>query len=86
MGTVVSATAAGFETTTDLCAADDQMSLAEAVIGLKAYKEVDERMVQLWHNLDTAIMGPRMNLTARSLPSIKQNNVSHEISLITGVC
>lgn len=62
------------------------MSLAEAVIGLKAYKEVDERMVQLWHSLDTAIMGPRMNLTARSLPSIKQNNVSHEISLITGVC
>lgn len=83
---MVSATAAGFETTTDLCAADDQMSLAEAVIGLKAYKEVDERMVQLWHSLDTAIMGPRMNLTARSLPSIKQNNVSHEISLITGVC
>lgn len=62
------------------------MSLAEAVIGLKAYKEVDERMVQLWHNLDTAIMRPRMNLAAQSLPSIKQNNVGFRCSLLTGAC
>lgn len=54
----------------------DQLSLAEAVVGLKAYKEVEERMVQLWHNVDTAIISPRMNLTAQSLPSIKQGNVS----------
>lgn len=83
---MVSATRADLETFADVCATDDQMSLAEAVIGLKAYKEVDERMVQLWHNLDTAIMGPRMNLAAQSLPSIKQNNVSHGCSLITRVC
>ena len=61
---------------------DDQMSLAEAVIGLKAYKEVEERMVQLWHNLDTAVMSPRMDLAAQSLPSVKQDNVSFRCSLV----
>ena len=60
------------------------MSLAEAVVGLKAYKEIEERMVQLWHNLDTAIMSPRMSLGAQSLPSIKQDNVSHECSSLMG--
>ncbi|KAI9149538.1 Centromere/kinetochore protein [Paramyrothecium foliicola] len=39
---------------------DGQMSLADAVIGLQAYKEVDERMEQFWHNLDAAIVRPRL--------------------------
>lgn len=64
----------------------EQLSLAEAVIGLKAYKEVDERMVQLWHNLDTAILGPRMNLPAESLPSINQENVSLGSLFLTHIC
>lgn len=64
----------------------DQLSLAEAVIGLKAYKEVDERMVQLWHNLDIAILSPRMNLPAETLPLIKQENVSLGSLILTGMC
>ena len=64
----------------------NQLSLAEAVVGLKAYKEVDERMVQLWHNLDTAILSPRMNLAAQSLPSIRQDAVSFLDSLARGLC
>ncbi|SPN98973.1 uncharacterized protein DNG_02012 [Cephalotrichum gorgonifer] len=52
----------------------DAMTLSEAVIGLKAYKEVEERMVQLWHNLDVAIISPRMDLTAQSLPSIRRDD------------
>jgi centromere/kinetochore protein ZW10 len=36
------------------------MSLTDAVVGLQAYKEVDERMEQFWHNLDAAILSPRM--------------------------
>jgi protein transport protein DSL1/ZW10 len=54
------------------------MSLQDAVIGLKAYKEVEERMEQLWHNLDAAIMSPRLNMDATSLPSIKAESVSFE--------
>ncbi|PKS05310.1 hypothetical protein jhhlp_008683 [Lomentospora prolificans] len=49
----------------------NQLSLADAVIGLRAYKEVQERMEQLWHNLDGAILTPRMDLTRTSLPSIR---------------
>lgn len=64
----------------------NQLSLAEAVVGLKAYKEVDERMVQLWHNLDTAIISPRMNLAAQSLPSVKHDAVSFLNSLARGIC
>lgn len=47
------------------------MTLEDAVIGLKAYKEVDERMEQLWRNLDAAIVTPRMDANARSLPKIQ---------------
>lgn len=38
------------------------MSLSDAVIGLKAYKEVDQRMAQLWHEIDQAVLGPRMDI------------------------
>ncbi|CAG9944469.1 unnamed protein product [Clonostachys rosea f. rosea IK726] len=50
---------------------DDQMTLADAVVGLKAYKEVAERMEQLWRNIDAAIVSPRMNKQAASLPKIQ---------------
>lgn len=47
------------------------MSLSDAVIGLKSYKEVDERMEQLWRNLDTAIIMPRMNINATAVLGIR---------------
>lgn len=46
------------------------MTLSDAVVGLKTYKEVDERAEQLWHNLDASIVSPRMNFKATSLKSI----------------
>ncbi|UNI19654.1 ribosome bioproteinsis protein ytm1 [Purpureocillium takamizusanense] len=48
----------------------DPITLSEAVIGLKAYKEVDERMEQLWRNIDAALITPRMNTTGTSFPVI----------------
>jgi centromere/kinetochore protein ZW10 len=51
-------------------AEDEPMSLQDAVIGLQAYKEVDKRMQDLWHDLDNAVIGPRMDLTKPSLPAI----------------
>ncbi|KAL7795334.1 hypothetical protein V8C37DRAFT_38699 [Trichoderma ceciliae] len=50
---------------------DEKMNLEDAVIGLKAYKEVDERMEQLWHNLDAAVVSPRMDATRSSILGIK---------------
>lgn len=47
------------------------MSLEDAAIGLQAYKEVDERMEQLWHNLDAAVVSPRMDAMRSSIPGIK---------------
>ncbi len=49
---------------------DGRTNLADAVIGLKAYKEVDERAEQLWHNLDASIVAPRANFKATSLKRI----------------
>ncbi|CAK7211027.1 ribosome bioproteinsis protein ytm1 [Sporothrix bragantina] len=49
---------------------DEPMSLSDAVIGLKAYKEVDHRMADLWHALDKAIVAPRMDLSQPSRPRI----------------
>jgi len=57
---------------------DEQMSLRDAVIGLKAYKEVEERMEQLWHNLDAAIVSPRLNTDATSFLSVKVESVSSQ--------
>jgi len=51
------------------------MSLPDAVIGLKAYKEVEERMIQLWHNLDVAIVSPRMDVNSPTLPRIHAEEV-----------
>ncbi|KAM0523210.1 hypothetical protein ACHAPE_001704 [Trichoderma viride] len=50
---------------------DEKMSLEDAAIGLQAYKEVDERMEQLWHNLDTAVVSPRMDTMRSNIPGIK---------------
>ncbi|KAF3077553.1 hypothetical protein CFAM422_000316 [Trichoderma lentiforme] len=50
---------------------DEKMVLEDAVIGLQAYKEVDERMEQLWHNLDAAVVSPRMDATRSNIPGIK---------------
>jgi protein transport protein DSL1/ZW10 len=55
------------------------MSMADAVIGLKAFKEVDERMEQLWHNLDAAVFLPRMNSTMKSLPKIQASENTLEL-------
>jgi centromere/kinetochore protein ZW10 len=55
---------------------DEQMNLTDAVIGLKAYKEVDKRMKELWHDIDQAIISPRMDITKSSLPAIQvQDNL-----------
>lgn len=47
------------------------MNLAASVIGLMAYKEVDERMEQLWRNVDAAIVSPRMDTRSDTFPSIQ---------------
>ncbi|KAK9426597.1 hypothetical protein SUNI508_00124 [Seiridium unicorne] len=49
---------------------EDSMSLAEALIGLKAYKEVGQRMALLWHSVDDAIVRSRTNAESPSLPGI----------------
>ncbi|KHN95625.1 uncharacterized protein MAM_06466 [Metarhizium album ARSEF 1941] len=46
------------------------MTLSDAVIGLKAYKETDERMEQLWRNLDGCLVSPRMDKTKQSPRSV----------------
>ena len=53
-----------------------QMSLTDAAIGLKAYKEVDQRMALLWHNIDQALVGPRTNLATQPLPGVECLDVS----------
>ena len=40
------------------------MSLSDAVIGLQAYKEVDDRMGRLWQDLDKAIIAPRTDFSS----------------------
>ncbi|KAK4460703.1 hypothetical protein QBC42DRAFT_347806 [Cladorrhinum samala] len=49
---------------------DEPMTLADAVIGLQAYKEVDQRMEQLWKDLNDAIFIPRMDINSETLPAI----------------
>ncbi|KAI3396404.1 hypothetical protein diail_12212 [Diaporthe ilicicola] len=48
----------------------EAMSLSDAVIGLQAYKEVDQRMAQLWHDIDQAVVGPRMDIDHPGAPAI----------------
>ena len=49
---------------------DEAMSLSDAVVGLQAYKEVDQRMSQLWHDIDQAVVGPRMDIDHPGAPAI----------------
>ncbi|KAM0242928.1 hypothetical protein ACHAP5_007111 [Fusarium lateritium] len=50
---------------------NEQMSLTDAVVGLQAYKEVDERMEQLWRNVDAAIVSPRMDVRNSTFPKVQ---------------
>ncbi|KAG8158785.1 hypothetical protein KVR01_011228 [Diaporthe batatas] len=49
---------------------NEGMGLSDAVLGLQAYKEVDQRMSQLWHNMDQAVVGPRMDMDHPGAPGI----------------
>jgi centromere/kinetochore protein ZW10 len=55
---------------------DEPMTLADAVIGLKAYKEVDTRTSQLWQDINKAVILPRMDIARQKLPGIQVNGVS----------
>ena len=57
----------------------EPISLSDAVIGLQAYKEVDERTKTLWHDIDHAVVGPRMDLASNTVSSIQIQNVSHSL-------
>ncbi|KAF3771028.1 hypothetical protein M406DRAFT_247508 [Cryphonectria parasitica EP155] len=48
----------------------EAMNLSNAATGLKAYKEVDQRMAQLWHEIDQAIVAPRMDVSSEALPAV----------------
>lgn len=52
------------------------MSLSDAVIGLKAYKEVDQRMALLWHSVDEAILYPRTDINNSKISNIITDDVS----------
>ncbi|TWU73379.1 hypothetical protein ED733_001995 [Metarhizium rileyi] len=56
------------------------MTLSDAVIGLKAYKETDERMEQLWRNLDGSIISPRMDKSKLPPPSVITEGDGLELS------
>ncbi|KAI5865603.1 hypothetical protein GGS23DRAFT_559980 [Durotheca rogersii] len=55
---------------------NEQMNVGDAVAGLTAYKEADQRMGLFWQDLDTAILGPRTNIGAHELPRIQRENSS----------
>lgn len=65
------------------------MSLSEAIIGLQAYKEVEDRMSQLWYEVDKAIVSPRMDSEASCLHSIRASEVcillQHGLWYLTGL-
>ncbi|KAI1113731.1 hypothetical protein F5Y14DRAFT_417082 [Nemania sp. NC0429] len=53
---------------------DQQMSLADAVIGLKAYREVDKRMGALWQGLNEILIRPRTSLERDDPPAVRLEN------------
>lgn len=59
------------------------MSLSDAVLGLKAYKEVDERMEQFWRSIDSAIVSPRMDTNRTRFSRIVANSNALEMSSTT---
>jgi centromere/kinetochore protein ZW10 len=52
------------------------MSLEDAVVGLKAFKEVSQRMDKFWQDLNRAILLPRMDITKAKPPGIRIEGVS----------
>jgi len=52
------------------------MSLEDAVIGLKAYKEVDQRTSRLWQDINQAVLLPRLDIAAGTVPGIHTDDVS----------
>ncbi len=58
------------------CILGETTVIDEAVIGLKAYKELDQAANKLWQALDDVILKPRTNLLVGSIPSIQVNEVS----------
>lgn len=60
---------------------DEAMTILDAVVGLKAYKELDKRMAQLWHDIDSVIIGPRIDIELEPLPGVRVDKVSsHRVS------
>lgn len=55
---------------------DEQMSLSDAVIGLQAYKEVDQRMALFWRSVDEAIIHPRTDISNPKIPNVIADDVS----------
>ncbi|KAL2138676.1 hypothetical protein VTI28DRAFT_6386 [Corynascus sepedonium] len=58
---------------------DEPMSLEDAVIGLKAFKEVDQRMSRLWDGINKAVLLPRMDITKDTIPSIHTQDNTLEL-------
>jgi len=58
------------------------MTLADAVIGFKAYKELDQRTAQLWQDVKRAVILPRLDLTRERLPGIRIDGVCHSAPLL----
>ncbi|PVH71756.1 centromere/kinetochore protein-like protein zw10 [Cadophora sp. DSE1049] len=54
----------------------DTTNISQAVIGLKAYKELDDAAKKLWEDLDDVILKPRTNLQAGSIPTVQVNGNS----------
>ncbi|KAL1882993.1 hypothetical protein VTK73DRAFT_515 [Phialemonium thermophilum] len=55
---------------------DEPMDISDAVIGLRAYKEVDQRACRLWQDLDEALLKARMDI---------RNKTPSKLSVIDGV-
>lgn len=56
------------------------MNLDQAMVGLKAYNEVESAAKKLWDNLDNYILKPRTELRTGNLPSIQIEEVSLLVS------
>ncbi|KAL1840372.1 hypothetical protein VTJ49DRAFT_545 [Mycothermus thermophilus] len=63
---------------------DEPMSLEDAVIGLKAFKEVDQRTGKLWQDISQAVLLPRMDITKDKPPGIRIEDNTLELNGSTG--
>ncbi|KAH7306101.1 centromere/kinetochore protein-like protein zw10 [Rhexocercosporidium sp. MPI-PUGE-AT-0058] len=54
----------------------DTTNIDQAVIGLKAYKELDDAAKKLWGDLDEVVLKPRTNLQTGTMPTIKAHGNS----------